>query len=270
VSVAHRLRSAVAGRPALARALDGSVSAVAVVAAVPRFLRAWLEYRELAHAEPLRLRDADPRLSDRLPTSPYDPHYLHQAVWAAERIVHENPHEHVDVGSSLTFVTMLATSLPVTFVDIRPLELTVAQLRPIVGDVLAMPFADRSLASLSSLHVIEHVGLGRYGDDLNPLGTRQALAELERVLAPGGNLFLSTPIGRPRVCFNAHRIHDPRQIVSWMADLELVEFSAVDDDGLLHLCVEPREMAALRYGCGLFWFRRHEAIALAPARASRT
>jgi SAM-dependent methyltransferase len=204
----------------------------------------------------MRLRDADPRLSDRLPTSPFDPHYLHQAVWAAERIFAASPSEHVDVGSELTFVAILAAKLPVVFVDLRPLELEIANLRTMAGDVLALPFADGSVASLSCLHVVEHIGLGRYGDPLNPSGTRQALAELARVLAPGGNLFLSLPIGVARVCFNAHRVHDPREIVGQMSSHELLEFSAVDDAGRLRVAASLEETARLRYGCGLFWFRR--------------
>lgn len=201
------------------------------------------------------MRDADPRLTDRLPTSPYDPHYFHQAVWAAERIFAGDPPEHVDVGSQLLFVGMLAARMPVTFVDLRPLELTVAQLRPIAGDILSLPFEDRSVPSISCLHVAEHVGLGRYGDELNPLGTRQALAELQRVLAPGGDLFLSLPAGRPRIAFNAHRIHDPRDIVRWVADADLVEFAAVDDDGELRLDLSPEDAASFDYGCALFHFR---------------
>jgi SAM-dependent methyltransferase len=203
----------------------------------------------------LRLRDADPRLSDRLPTSPYDAHYLHQAVWAAERIFTASPPEHVDVGSELTFVGVLSAKLPVVFVDLRPLELEIANLRPMKGDVLALPFDDRSVVSMSCLHVVEHIGLGRYGDPLNPFGTRQALAELGRVLAPGGNLFLSLPIGVPRVCFNAHRIHDPREILKRMESLDLVEFSVVDDEGVLRREALLDGAARLRYGCGLFWFR---------------
>ena len=241
--------------PLLDRPVRFAARAVRVLLTVPTYVGAWLRYRRLPGAEQLRLRDADPRLSDRLPTSPYDPHYLHQAVWAAERIFANAPSEHVDVGSQLMFVTVLAAKLPVVFVDIRPLDLTVANLRPISGDILGLPFADRSVASLSCLHVVEHIGLGRYGDALNPSGTREALAELERVVAVGGDLFLSLPVGVRRLCFNAHRIHDPREIVESLGGLELLEFCAVDDRGQFQSNMALEEAARLRYGCGLFWFR---------------
>jgi SAM-dependent methyltransferase len=216
----------------------------------------WRSYRELRPAKPLRLIDADPRLTDRVATSPYDPHYLHQAVWAGERIFAIDPAEHVDVGSQLLFVAMLATRLPVTFVDLRPLDLEVAYLSSRRGNILDLPFADRSVQSLSCLHVIEHIGLGRYGDTLDPHGSEKAAAELNRILAPGGALLLSLPVGRPRVCFNAHRVHDPREVVAMMMDLELAEFSAVTDDGDFVRAASLDEMARSRYACGLFMFRR--------------
>ncbi|MFL5915903.1 MAG: DUF268 domain-containing protein [Gaiellaceae bacterium] len=241
--------------PLVERPLSLAVRTLRVLAEIPGYLRAWYRYRRLPAAEPLQLRDADPRLSDRLPATPFDPHYLYQAIWAAERIFANAPSEHVDVGSQLMFVTVLAAKLSVVFVDIRPMQLDVANLRPMAGDILDLPFSDRSIASLSCLHVVEHIGLGRYGDTLNPSGTRQALAELERVLAPGGDLFLSLPVGRPRVCFNAHRIHDPREIVEMLRGLELVEFSAVDDAGRIQAGESVEDAARFRYGCGLFWFR---------------
>jgi SAM-dependent methyltransferase len=255
-SLRNALESTVRASPLLGRPVGTAVRAVRTLATLPSYPRSWLQYRRMPGAEHLRLRDANPRLSDRVSASPYDPHYFHQAVWAAERIFVNGPDQHADVGSQLIFVGMLAAKMPVTFVDLRPLELSIAELHPLAGDVLGLPFPDRSVSSLSSLHVVEHVGLGRYGDELNPSGTRQALAELQRVLAPDGSLFISLPIGRPRVCFNAHRIHDPRVILAWLDELDLVEFSAVDDTGQLRLEASLSETADLSYGCGLFWFRR--------------
>ena len=167
-----------------------------------RYLREWRRYRRLPGAEPLRLGDSIPCLSDRTGSTPFSAHYLYQAAWATERILAARPARHVDVGSEAQFVAMLSTQAPVTFVDIRPLQAAgLPNLKSIEGSLLNLPFESGSVASLSCLHVAEHVGLGRYGDPLNPAGTRLACAELARVLAPGGELFFSLPVGRPRVCF---------------------------------------------------------------------
>ena len=150
----------------------------------------------------------------------------------------------------------MSASLPVTFVDLRPLSVSLPNLKTIGGSILRLPFADSRVASLSCLHVIEHIGLGRYGDPLDPQGTRKAAAELTRVLAPGGNLFVGAPVGRERVCFNAHRVHAPKTILTYFEPLELAEFSCVVGEGELREHVDPLTTDLGFSACGLFWFRK--------------
>jgi len=172
------------------------------------------------------------------------------------RIVAQNPSKHVDVGSHTMFVNLLNVVVPVTFVDYRPLDAEVQGLTNLQGDILNLPFADKTVQSLSCLHVAEHIGLGRYGDLLNPCGTRQACAELQRVLAPGGNLYFAVPVGRPRLCFNSCRIYAPQTIVEYFDRVELVEFSGVHDDGRYLEWVSLEEFSNSRYACGMFCFHR--------------
>jgi len=226
----------------------------------PLYILALSRYRKLATLESVHLRDTYPCLFDTTSITSYDAHYFFQAVWAMKRIAEGSAKWHVDVGSDVRFVAMLTTHLPVTFVDIRPLQAPgVTQLSSVAGNLTALPFADGSVESLSCLHVAEHVGLGRYGDPLDPSGTHRACSELARVLAPNGSLFFSLPVGQVRVCFNAHRIHSPQQIVCYFQGLELVEFSAVDDRGCFLTDIEPGQMENAEYGCGLFHFRRNSA-----------
>ena len=221
-----------------------------------RYVRDWRRYRRLAGAGAARWEDALPQLHDRTPGNPFDPHYFHQDVWAANRVADLRPAQHVDVASRVDYVGFLTAITEVVFVDIRRLDVDIERLTSIEGSLLALPFADRSLQSVSCLHVVEHVGLGRYGDPLDPDGSRKAIAELQRVVAPGGQLLFSGPVGRPRVVFNAHRIHDPRRLAEWFDELRLEEFSGVDDRGRFKRHRELDELAGQDYACGLFRFVR--------------
>lgn len=201
-------------------------------------------------------RDTFPRLNDATRTTPFDPHYFYQGNWLARRVASVPPLQHVDIGSSILTMGVLSAHVPIIFVDYRPLEVRQSGLIAVGGSITCLPFANKSLTSLSCLHVIEHIGLGRYGDPLDAQGAVRAALELQRTVAEGGKLYLSTPIGRERVCFNAHRVFSVATILTMFSELRLTEFSYVDDDGALHQDVSPDCLPALDYGCGFFEFVR--------------
>lgn len=224
-----------------------------------RFFMEWLRFKRLGGTA--AVLDFYPCLADRTATTGIDTHYFHQAIWAFKRIMVSGAQEHVDVGSDVRFVGMLTTVTKVTFIDIRPLEIDLTGYTGMNGSIVQMPFPDRTLHSLSSMHVIEHVGLGRYGDPLDPAGSAKACAELMRVLACGGRLYISVPIGKPRVQFNGQRVFDPRVIQSYFAELTLIEFSLVNEAGRYQELVDIQawqgsEHAGLDFGLGLFVFER--------------
>ena len=156
----------------------------------------------------------------------------------------------------IDFVGFLTAITKVDFIDIRPLLVNLENFNSKKGSILSMPFKDNSIRSLSCLHVAEHIGLGRYGDPLDPFGTDKACRELSRVLAVDGNLYFSLPIGKPRLCFNSHRIHSPRQIIEYFRGLKLVEFSGVDDKKNFIKNVDIPILENSDYACGLFHFTK--------------
>ncbi|MFZ0963035.1 MAG: DUF268 domain-containing protein [Terriglobia bacterium] len=230
------------------------------ICAYPRYFADWNRYSRMPKAEPARLWDAYPQVHDRTVTTSIDAHYLYANGWAMRRIVSTRPRMHVDVGSQAIFANLLAGVVPVVFLDYRPLRTKLSGLACLSGNILKLPFMDRSVSSVSCLHVIEHIGLGRYGDALDPEGTRKAARELARVLGPGGNLFLAAPVGKSRLCFNAHRIHAAEEIREMVRELELVEISGVQDGGRFVEQVELSAFQKCEYACGFFWFRRRHDL----------
>jgi hypothetical protein len=239
---------------------------------MPRYLRQRRQFIRLsqASAKALPLGPPVPLLMDYdAPAGAAAGAYFHQDLWAARKIYRARPRQHVDVGSRLDgFVAHLLPFMDVQVVDIRPMTSRIAGLSFVQADATRMSgFADDSVESLSSLHAIEHFGLGRYGDPLAPEACFQALHSLARVLRPGGRLYLSVPIGRERVEFNAQRVFSPHTILRELGALELVSFSAVDDmAGDLHENADPAAFAGARLACGLFeWTKSGAAATPAPA-----
>ena len=221
------------------------------------YLRSMHRYSKMEGAEPIRLRDTYPRLFDDKPKTSVNTQYFYQDVWAFRKIYSFKPDTHVDVGSNVIWVSLLTAITKVHFVDIRPLDAPdLDNIECITGSVLEMPYPDNSLKSLSCLNVAEHVGLGRYGDPLDPLGTKKAAEELARCLAKGGNLLFSLPVGKPRVCFNAHRVHSPSKIVEYFGNLKLVEFSGADDKNRWRRNIEVSSLENAKLACGMFHFTK--------------
>ena len=239
---------------ALSRQLGAGLPLSRGVRAYRWFTRDWRAFRRLDHHRRFALDpvNLDPYLTDRTETTPVEPVYFVQDTWFAGRIAQRRPERHVDVGSSAKTMALVAQFIPVTMVDIRPVPLTVPGFTFARGSILALPFADGAVASLSSLCVIEHIGLGRYGDDLDPEGSEKAVAELRRVLAPGGDLYLSVPVDAEcQVYFNAHRAFTREYVLELCAGLELVT-----EQHLYGFDVVPAYDAARGFGTGMYHFRR--------------
>ena len=165
-----------------------------------------------------------PCINDKSDFTPIEPIYFFQDAWFTQKVFAANPEHHYDVGSSVKTIAILAGHVPVTMIDIRPPELTVKNLHFKKGSILDMPFESESIKSLSSICVVEHIGLGRYGDPIDPWGSEKAFAELKRILAPGGDLYFTVPVDAEcRVYFNAHRSFTRSYILQIFADMSLTE-----------------------------------------------
>lgn len=202
--------------------------------------------------------DLYPILDEKTKITSVDYHYLYQQLWVFNNVNKLKPKDHYDVGSTYQMSGYLAGITHAHFIDLRPITADIDNLELLKGDIEELPFKENTLESVSCLHVIEHIGLGRYGDSLDVNGSEKACKELSRVIKPGGYLYLSTPIGRERICFNAHRIFNPKTILTYCKDLDLVELNIVDDNGVLHKDTKIKEFKNNEYSLGMFKFKKRK------------
>lgn len=186
-------------------------------------------------------------------------HYFHQDLLVASLIHTASPVRHIDVGSRVDgFVAHVASFRRLEIFDVRPLRVVHPHIQFVQRDLSAPGDDLREITdSLSCLHALEHFGLGRYGDPIDPDGHLKGFATLASMVKPGGIFYLSVPIGAPGVFFNAHRVFAPTDVLGWArGDFELIRFDYVDDAGDLHQDQNLHATPPLEFGLGLYSLRK--------------
>ena len=196
-----------------------------------------------------------PCLSDNISYTPLDPTYFFQDSWAARKIFELKTEHHFDIGSSATTIGILSQFVPITMIDIRPIKLEIPNLYFIEGSILDLPFDNNSINSLSSLCVIEHIGLGRYGDPIDAFGSEKAIEEIKRVIKPGGVVIISLPIdNNNKVYFNAHRAFTREYVLNLFMNFSLMEEKYHYGNHLYDYYDKEKG-----FGTGLYMFRKLES-----------
>ncbi|MCR2745219.1 DUF268 domain-containing protein [Limnobacter parvus] len=232
---------------------------------LPSFLRDWFTFRQ-GYEGTMKVM---PCLHDRyVEGGTTKSEYFWQDLLVARAIHEANPIKHVDIGSRIDgFVAHVASFRECEVFDVRPVSTKVPGVTFRQSDLMdsaSLPTAEGEgyCDSLSCLHAIEHFGLGRYGDPINPLGYQRGIANMAKLLKPGGTYYLSTPIGEERVEFNANWVFDPRSILrcAEAADLFLQKLIIINpENGPQELNVDStalHEFTLQRYQLGLFVFTK--------------
>ncbi|MBP6793489.1 MAG: DUF268 domain-containing protein [Saprospiraceae bacterium] len=186
--------------------------------------------------------------------------YFHMDLHVAQRIFLNQPIKHVDVGSNIQgFVAHVASYREIEIFDIRPNESNVKNISFRQADFsnpVSLP--EGYTDSLSCLHAIEHFGLGRYGDSIDPDGHLKGLDNMYKLIKPGGKFYFATPIGPQRIEFNAHRVFSLKYLMNlFNGKYRIEQFSYVDDRGDLYTDLTITDAVInsncnCRYGCGIF------------------
>ena len=188
--------------------------------------------------------------------------YFWQDLWAARHVFEVRPNMHYDIGSRVDgFIThLLSYKQDVTLIDIRPLDVEIKGLDFIRADATNLEgIEDNSIESLSSLCALEHFGLGRYGDPIDPEACFKCFDAIQRKVKLGGYVYISVPIGKEHLEFNAHRIFKAGTISDAFDKMNLVEFSSCcrnhyEKNIDIHKYDDWTEQGGDRFG--LFLFRK--------------
>ena len=202
-----------------------------------------------------------PILSERyLESGTLSGHYFHQDLLVAQKIYKNSPTKHVDIASRTDgFVAHIAVFREIEVLDIRKLNSSVGNIIFRQADLMKLPenmvnYCD----SISSLHAIEHFGLGRYGDPIDYFGYLKAIENITRMLKVGGTFYFSVPIGEQRIEFNAHRVFSIDYLIGVFSENYTVKtFSYVDDNGDLYKTIpleaeKTKDNYGCSWGCGIF------------------
>lgn len=174
------------------------------------------------------------------------------------KIYKRNPANHYDIGSRLEgFIAHLLVFREVYYIDIRPLPYHIPGLYFVQSDATRLKeLDDSSIESLSCFHALEHFGLGRYGDKIEPDAYRKSARNMQRVLKNGGHLYLGVPVGpKDKLVFNAHRIFSIPTILSLFGALKLEDIAIIEPDGLEVKPINKEDYRNIKeYSCAVFEF----------------
>ncbi len=239
--------------------------------ALPRYMRDLRRFR-MEYSDDLRLL---PCLHDLYEESGETKNeYFWQDLYIAQMIFAANPERHVDVGSRVDgFIAHVASFRQIEVFDVRPIQASIPGVTFRQADLMGtVKVIDNYCDSLSCLHALEHFGLGRYGDAIDVKGHEKALANMARLLKEKGVFYLSVPIGRPSVQFNAHRIFDAQEVIRLASShsLRLSSLTTIRYGGAIEvLTADQLDLSKLRnekYALGVFVFHKLRAARGNPNR----
>ncbi len=221
-------------------------------------------YNSLNKRESFKVNEEDvyPMVKDKFAKAGAVSTYFWQDLWAASLIYQNKPKEHYDIGSRLDgFIAhVLSYGIPVNMIDIRPFPAEIPGLKTVVGDATNMEqFEDNSIESLSALCSLEHFGLGRYGDPIDPEACFKCFESIQKKMKSGGKLYISVPIGKERLQFNAHRIFYVKTIIDSFTQMKLIEFSSTANGKLeknVELNIYDDDIKSKGDRFGLFYFEK--------------
>ncbi len=129
-------------------------------------------------------------------------------------------------------VALTSRGFHVVGIDINRYPYRHPYLQTVRGDIIHTPFTDESFPVILAISVVEHLGIGHYGDPTGTSGDVMAVKEIARILGPGGKALITVPFGRA-LTNDWMRVYDPPRLGRLLAPFQTrrVEY-AVSSNGL--------------------------------------
>lgn len=229
------------------------------------FKNDYKKFKSLTNDVEFPISDSFPILSERGESAgTTKTHYFVQDLYVAQKLFDNNPQKHVDIGSRIDgFVAHVASFRKIELLDIRKMESNIKNVSFKQADLmdsgnLPIDYCD----SISSLHALEHFGLGRYGDPIDPEGHIKGFNNITKILKSGGIFYFSVPMGRQRIEFNAHRVFGMPYLLKLVSkDYEIKSFAYLDDESDLHTDADLTDeninkSFGCEYGCAIFELKK--------------
>lgn len=187
---------------------------------------------------------------------------FHADLLISQYIYQKKPLNHLDIGSRIDgLVAHVASYRKLDVMDIRNVNIKPHKnINFIKKDLIKIQNFDKEKKydSISSIGVIGHIGLGRYGDEIDPNGHVKAIKNICNLTIESGLIYILVPVGKKGVEFNSHRVLDPKEIINYFKEnnCELLEFNLVNDFGNLETNCDINNSENLNFGGGIFIFKK--------------
>ncbi len=233
--------------------------------ALPKFFQDWNEFRK-GTTQKIVLK---PCLHDRAEEGgTAKGEYFWQDLYVARMIYQAKPVRHVDIGSRFDgFVAHVASYREIEVIDIRPIQAVIPGVVFMRMDMMSSKVTMENYCdSISCLHALEHFGLGRYGDPLDPEGHVKGLQNIAKLLKLSGRLYLSVPIGLERIEFNANRVFCPERMVELAKQTGFVldQLAWIAKDQPVVASTDPltdiQSLKKMHYALGIFVFTKQSEL----------
>lgn len=128
----------------------------------------------------------------------------------------QGPGRAVEFGCGNSVLSLVAArrGFQVTAIDLTPVQWFYVNpsLTFLQKDIFELSLDPSSLDLVINCSSVEHVGLGRYGDSVDPDGDLKAMKVLHKFLKPGGTMLLTAPIGQDATISWRHRVYGPERL----------------------------------------------------------